>query len=331
MAEPVTDPMPTAFPEGARATAVVIEAPGRIGLRSLRLQDPGRGDVIVDVAYTGISTGTEKLLYSGAMPPFPGLGYPLVPGYEAVGTICWAGPESERQTGEQVFVPGANCFDGARGLFGATASQLVVPADRVTSLPDVADRDAVLLALAATAQHALAACLEAGQAPGLIIGHGVLGRLLARLTLASGALPPTVWETAADRRAGALGYPVQPPPAQPSGSFDVIVDASGATGIVDLMVANLAPRGHAVLAGFYAEPVSFAFPPAFMREARLAVAAEWQPDDLKVVLAHLDAGRLRLDGLVSHSVPATAAATAFPTAFDDPRCLKMVLDWRNAS
>ena len=32
-----------------------------------------------------------------------------------------------------------------------------------------------------------------------------------------------------------------------------------------------------VLAGFYAEPVRFAFPPAFMREARLRIAAEWKP------------------------------------------------------
>jgi bacteriochlorophyllide a dehydrogenase len=30
-----------------------------------------------------------------------------------------------------------------------------------------------------------------------------------------------------------------------------------------------------VLAGFYTEPLAFAFPPAFMKEARLRVAAEW--------------------------------------------------------
>ena len=34
----------------------------------------------MDVEWSGISTGTERLLWSGRMPPFPGLGYPLVPG-----------------------------------------------------------------------------------------------------------------------------------------------------------------------------------------------------------------------------------------------------------
>ena len=55
----------------------------------------------------------------------------------------------------------------------------------------------MLLALAATAQHALGA----GPAPDLIVGHGVLGRLLARLCLVAGGEAPTVWETQC-RRAG---------------------------------------------------------------------------------------------------------------------------------
>ena len=38
-----------------------------------------------------------------------------------------------------------------------------------------------------------------------------------------------------------------------------------------------------MLAGFYADRLSFAFPPAFMREARLRVAAQWQPGDLDTV------------------------------------------------
>jgi 3-hydroxyethyl bacteriochlorophyllide a dehydrogenase len=51
---------------------------------------------------------------------------------------------------------------------------------------------AVLLALAATAHHALN--LPHLEAPDLIIGHGVLGRLLARLCMLRGGPVPTVWE-----------------------------------------------------------------------------------------------------------------------------------------
>ena len=43
-------------------------------------------------------------------------------------------------------------------------------------------------------------------APDLIVGHGVLGRLLARLTIAAGCPAPTVWEIDPARMSGADGY-----------------------------------------------------------------------------------------------------------------------------
>ena len=58
--------------------------------------------------------------------------------------------------------------------------------DLSTALPEV------FLALAATARHAMAGLNKS--VPDLIVGHGVLGRLLARLTIAAGAPAPTVWE-----------------------------------------------------------------------------------------------------------------------------------------
>ncbi len=51
--------------------AVVMERPEQLALRRLDLVDPGAEDVVVDIAWSGISTGTEKLLWTGAMPPFP--------------------------------------------------------------------------------------------------------------------------------------------------------------------------------------------------------------------------------------------------------------------
>ena len=68
-----------------KTMAVVLEQPERLVLSHLDLAEPGAGDVVVDIAWSGISTGTERLLWSGRMPPFPGMGYPLVPGYESAG------------------------------------------------------------------------------------------------------------------------------------------------------------------------------------------------------------------------------------------------------
>jgi 3-hydroxyethyl bacteriochlorophyllide a dehydrogenase len=310
--------------------AVVFEAPEQLTLSRLELTPPGEDDVVVDVDWSGISTGTERLLWSGRMPPFPGMGYPLVPGYESVGRVARVGPQSALKVGDPVFVPGARCFGEVRGLFGGAARHLVVPEARVVPLGDDLGETGVLMALAATAHHAIAA--EQAAPPELIVGHGVLGRLLARVALATDAPPPVVWERDRARRDGADGYPVVDPADDPRRDYRAIYDVSGDAGLLDELIGRLAPAGEVVLAGFYSERVSFAFPPAFMREARLRVAAEWQPPDLAAIKRLISARRLSLTGLITHRCDAGSdAAAAYQTAFNDPSCLKMVLDWRRCS
>jgi bacteriochlorophyllide a dehydrogenase len=307
--------------------AVVLERPERLVLSRLDLAPPGDADVVVDVEWSGISTGTERLLWSGRMPFFPGMGYPLVPGYESVGRVAEAGPQSGHRVGERVFVPGARCFGTVRGLFGGAASRVVVPGNRVTPFDETLGEQGVLFALAATAYHAIEpACAT----PDLIVGHGVLGRLLARLAASLGKTP-TVWERNADRAQGAEGYAVIAPDKDERRDYRTIFDVSGDPTILDTLVGRLAPRGEIVLAGFYAEPLSFAFPPAFMKEARLRIAAEWQPSDLAAVKDLIEKGSLSLAGLITHRQPAEQADRAYRTAFNDPSCLKMILDWRSGA
>jgi 3-hydroxyethyl bacteriochlorophyllide a dehydrogenase len=309
-----------------KAMAVVIERPEELSLQDVALLPPQDNDVVVDIAWSGISTGTERLLWSGRMPNFPGMGYPLVPGYESVGRIAFAGASSGRQIGEQVFVPGARCFKDVRGLFGGAASRLVIPAQRALPVGEALGEQAALLALAATAYHATAGASP----PDLIVGHGVLGRLLARLAVAQGGVP-TVWESNESRRTGSLGYQTIDPAEDARHDYRVICDVSGDSGILDALIRRLAPGGEIVLAGFYSAPLGFAFPPAFMREARIRVAAEWKEPDLVAVRELMATGKLSLDGLITHVKPAKHAKEAYRTAFDDPACLKMILDWSSLS
>jgi 3-hydroxyethyl bacteriochlorophyllide a dehydrogenase len=281
--------------QGLNTLAVVIEGPERLALDRLALQSPADDDIVVATEWSGISTGTERLLWSGKMPAFPGMGYPLVPGYESVGRIEAVGRHvHNRRIGERVFVPGARCYRDVRGLFGGAASRLVVPATRATPLDESLGENAVLLALAATARHAMAAA------------H---------------AAPP----------AGAEGYRVCTPEQDARRDYRAVYDVSGDARILDSLIGRLAPGGEVVLAGFYTDPMSFDFTAAFMREARLRVAAEWKEDDLTAVLRWIAAGRLSLDGLITHRCEANAADQAYRQAFVDPSCLKMILDWRQAA
>ncbi|MCJ2009353.1 chlorophyll synthesis pathway protein BchC [Methylobacterium sp. E-041] len=309
------------------ALAVVLEKPEVLALNRLPLTPAAEGDAVVAVTWSGISTGTERLLWTGRMPSFPGMGYPLVPGYESVGTVESAPAGSDLSVGQAVFVPGARCFGTVRGLFGGAASHLIVPAEKLVPVDPALGEKAILLALAATAYHAMAS-----NAPGersLIVGHGVLGRLLARLTALSGAMP-TVWETNPVRARGEFGYPVIHPDQDERRDYATITDVSGDASLLDTLIGRLCSGGEIVLAGFYEAPLAFAFPPAFLREARIRVAAEFRPHDLAAVSALVARGALSLDGLITHRRPASEAEQAYRTAFGEPECLKMILDWRNA-
>ena len=306
-----------------KAMAVTLDAPRHLSLKALELRELQTSDLLVEIRWSGISSGTEKLLWSGQMPAFPGMGYPLVPGYESVGRVIAAGRQAEARIGEWVFVPGADCYTEARGLFGGTARRVVVPSARALPVAEDLAEQGVLYALAATALHAL----SGGELPELIVGHGVLGRLLARLTIASGGTPPVVWDNKPHRRSGAQGYDVVAPKDDDRRDYRTIIDASGSSDVLEILISRLARRGELVLAGFYSNRISFAFPPAFQREARLRVAAEWQPDDLASTRAMIESGALDLSGLITAIEPAARADAAYPAAFDAQDCLKMVLDW----
>jgi len=309
--------------------AVLLNGPRDLSVECLDLTDPSAGDLVVEIAHSGISTGTEKLFWSGQMPPFPGMGYPLVPGYEAAGEVVEAGVDTGYRVGDHVFVPGASCYRDAFGLFGGAARRIVTSADRVTRIDAGLGAEGALLALAATARHAMAGLDKA--VPDLIVGHGVLGRLLARLTIAAGAPAPTLWEVNADRRTGAEGYQVISPEDDTRRDYGAVYDASGNGALLNELVTRIRKGGEIVLAGFYTDPLSFAFPPAFMKEARFRIAAEWARDDLIATRSLVESGALSLAGLITHQATATDAPSAYRTAFDDPACLKMILNWKDAA
>lgn len=314
-----------------KAKAIVFEAPKSLRVRELELAPMGPRDLEVAVAFSGISTGTERLLWEGTMPPFPGLSYPLVPGYETVGTVVDMGAEvSGLNRGDQVFLPGSYAFQGVQNLFGGSGARLVVPHDRAVKLDPSLGNKGVLLALAATAHHVFTVGRDSTTLayPDLIIGHGIMGRLLARMVVAAGKPAPVVWETQAIRQSGALGYDVIHPDTDTRKDYRCICDVSGDAEILNRVIPKMGAGGEVVLAGFYKQDLSFAYAPAFMREATIRIAAQWKKHDLDAVVAMFHDGSLPLDGLITHTEKAERAQHAYEIAFGDPQCLKMVVDWR---
>ena len=310
--------------------AVVMSEPGNLFVRPVELKNLSKDDVVIEINYSGISTGTEKLFWNGKMPQFPGMGYPLVPGYESTGEVVQAPKDSNLKIGDTVFVPGADCYSGSvKSLFGGAARMVISAPNRLIKIDSTMGSNGALFALAATARHAIAGF--GNKMPDVIVGHGVLGRLLARLVILAGEKPPIVWEKNILRHSGATDYEVVLPENDERSDYDCIFDVSGDSEILDSLIGRVQKGGEIVLAGFYPERLGFGFAQAFLKEVSLRVSAEFTPEDVATTKLLIEDGSLSFDGLISDVYSSQKANEAYNIAFNNAECLKMVLDWRNAA
>lgn len=212
-------------PQPPTALACWLAEPGRAELRSEALAPPRDGEVLVRTLHSGISRGTESLVFRGEVPasehrrmraPFQAGEFPapVKYGYCAVGLVE-RGPAALR--GKAVF-----CLHPHQDRF-------VVPAEAVHPLPpSVPPGRAVLAANMETAVNAL---WDAAPRIGdriAVVGGGVLGLLVAWLAAQLPACSVQLIDTQPARAAAAtaLGVPFAAP-QQARPEADLVVHASG--------------------------------------------------------------------------------------------------------
>jgi threonine dehydrogenase-like Zn-dependent dehydrogenase len=233
------------------ARAFWLCAPGVGEIRPVTLPEPGREDVMVQTSRSGISRGTETLVFRGGVPPgqyaamrapfqdgdFPG---PVKYGYLNVGTVE-QGPAELR--GRTVF-----CLYPHQTAY-------VVPASAVTVVPeDVPPARAVLAGTVETAVNALW-----GAAPLLgdrvaVVGAGMLGCCVARLLSRFPGVQVMLVDVDAGRAdvAAALGVEFALP-ADAADDRDLVVHASATSGGLQRSLDLLAPEGTVIDLSWYGD------------------------------------------------------------------------------
>lgn len=232
--------------ESARAFWTVV--PGRGEIRDEQLPEPSAGDVVVRAQYSGISRGTEALVFSGRVPPseydrmrapfqsgrFPG---PVKYGYASVGRVEH-GPRELLEREVFVLYP--------------HQTRYIVPLDAVHQLPDGVP--AARAVLAANLETAINGVWDAAPHLGdrvAVIGAGTVGSLVAWLV---GRIPGCRVELVdvnggRARVAAMLGVSFATPDAA-AAEADVVVHASGSAAGLDLALR---------LAGFEARVVEMSW------------------------------------------------------------------------
>jgi 2-desacetyl-2-hydroxyethyl bacteriochlorophyllide A dehydrogenase len=224
-------------------------AAGRGELREEALREPGEGEVLVRTLFSGVSRGTERLVFTGRVPqsewarmacPLQGgaLPFPVKYGYCAVGVI-----EGGARMGERVFV------------LHPHQDRFVAPAAMAVPIPDaIPDARAVL---AANMETALNICWDAAPLPGervLVIGAGVVGLLATRLLARIPACEVTVVDLDDARAplADAFGARFARPDDAPSGA-ELIVHATANPAGLALALERAAFEARILEASWYGE------------------------------------------------------------------------------
>ena len=235
----------------ADAHAFWLRAPGFGEIRPVTLPEPGKDDVLVRTVRSGVSRGTETLVFGGGVPPdqyaamrapfqegeFPG---PVKYGYLNVGAVEQGPPELRGRT---VF-----CLYPHQTAY-------VVPAAAVTVVPEgVPPARAVLAGTVETAVNALwdAAPLLGDRVT--VVGAGMVGCCVARLLSRFPGVQVTLVDVDAGRAgvAAAVGVEFALPDDAPDGR-DLVVHASATSAGLQRSLELLAPEGTVIDLSWYGD------------------------------------------------------------------------------
>ena len=253
------------------AAAFWVTRPGMGEIRAAALPDPGPDDVLVRTRYTGISRGTESLVFAGRVPPgqrdamrapfqdgdVPG---PVKYGYLNVGVVE-EGPA--RLRGRTVFC-----------LYPHQTSY-VVPATSVVPVPDGVPAQRAVLA--GTVETAVNALWDAGPLIGdriAVVGAGMVGSCVARLLAAVPGVEVTLVDIDPTRAdvARQLGVAFAEPGAA-AGERDLVFHASATASGLQRSLDLLAAEGTVIELSWYgSDEVTLALGGAF-HARRLTVRA----------------------------------------------------------
>lgn len=332
--------------------ALVCRNPGELAIETREKPAVGEGEALVRVRRVGIC-GTDYHIYEGK---HPFLQYPRIMGHELAAEIVQAPDGSGVSAGDAVIVnPYLSCGtcvacrkgkpncctriavlgvhrDGGMTEYLSLPVGNLLPADGLTL-----DQCATVEFLAIGAHAVRRGSVGPGDRA-LVIGAGPIGLGAAIFAGVAGASVHLL-DRDADRLAaissitGAAGTILADDTADTSVAaatdgegFDVVFDATGATGSMQRAFDFVASGGRLVLVGVVKDPISFSDPDFHRREMSLFGSRNATMEDFATVTAAIRAGRVPVDRIITHRTSLQQATTDLPHwAHDKSSLIKAVI------
>jgi D-arabinitol dehydrogenase (NADP+) len=334
--------------------AVVYERPHTFDVRDIPETVLGAGEVRLKVAASGVC-GTDQHIHEGGF----GVQFPATPGHEMVGEVVEIHASVTGLTlGERVVVDNVltcghcdQCQEGRIGLCrnlaaygltaqGSLAETLVVAATTCIPIGDLPTDVAVLAEPLACVIHGMDVLQLRPAADVLVVGAGPTGQLLTQMLVRGGAsrvvvAAPTEAKLAVARRHGATqtvvtdrrDFAASHAPLRdlaPNG-FDVVIDATGASGVLNALVPVVRDGGTLMIYGMANEDVQLTVSPYEIFRRELTIKGSFsQTNCLSRAVAMLRSGQVQAGGIITHRFDLDDYAQALQ-ALRDPHCLKAVV------
>lgn len=272
---------------------------------------------------------------------------PIILGHEAAGEVVELGEGvTGLEVGTRVAIePGTPCrsctqciagryhlcpdleFLATPPYDGALVQHLAVDARTLFPIPDsmTYEQAALVEPLSVGLWGCKRATLQAGDDV-LVTGAGPVGVLAAQSARALGARTVTVTDVSAFRLdfAHDLGFTIEQSDQPTDATFDLLLECSGAPGVLAAGMDRLRESGRAAMIGLPKQSVEL--PVSFLnkKEVSLALVNRYQ-NTWPLGISLIASGRVIVDDLQTHSFRLADTATALEIGSHDPESLKAII------
>lgn len=327
-------------------SAAVMPELGSIEIRDVGYPQIGPREVVVQVQAVGVC-GSDTAYYQ--------VGYigdwvvdgPIILGHEAAGIVHEVGPQvSQVQVGDRVAIepgtPCRDCRDCMAGRYhlcpdlkflatppydGALVQYLALDERNLFVLPDSMsyEEGALLEPLSVGIWACKRAALTAGDDV-LITGAGPVGILAAQTARALGAGSVTLIDISPFRLdlAQKLGFSTEPSDAASDREFDVLIECSGAPGVLATNLGRLRTNGRAAMVGMPKQAVELPLSNLNSKELTIGLVNRYA-HTWPIAIDLVSSGRIDVTSIITHRFPLTESETAITLASRVPNSMKAVI------
>lgn len=332
-----------------QAKAVVFPRAHEVEYKSVTCPDPGPDDAVVEVTHSWISNGTEGSYLRGERiagdtafregDPAP---FPVVAGYQKIGTIGWVGDHiRDLQIGETVFAATGR-VEGMFNPGGGQVSPSISSRDQIWKLPP--QPEPLAFAGMVLTQVGYNCGSRPRMQPGdavAVLGDGMVGHWAAQTLSLRGAQVVLLGRHSdrldlfSDR---SCHYRVKEDKANLRECLEnlnlpplqVLVDTVGSLFHLQQLLPCMARGGQIVSAGFYGTDDLWSLQELRNQELSLHSVSGWTRPRMNETLKLIASGQLQTLPLITHHFPVQDAPAAWHLIQTKAEpCLGVILDWKS--